>query len=97
MLVDDFCDSTGLAPSAVQALIEDGVLQAVFHTDGRVAGLLDDTLPSADELRARGFTVSREYDPDQLRSDEVEEDESDQVEQYVARTTWTLPEERASD
>lgn len=97
LLIDDFCDSTGLDPSAVQALIEDGVLQGVFHTDGRVAGLLDDALPSADELRARGLTVSSDYDPDQLRSDEVDEDESDQVEQYVARSTWTLPEKRASD
>lgn len=95
--VGDFCDSTGLDQSTVQALIQDGTLQAALHADGRIAGLLDDTLPTAEELRSLGLTVSSDYDPDLLRSDELDEDESYQVEEYAARPAWTMPEDRASD
>lgn len=95
--IGDFRNSTGLDQSSVQALIQDGTLQAALHADGRIAGLLDDTLPTAEELRSLGLTVSSDYDPDLRRSDELDEDKSNQVEEYTARPAWTMPEDRGSD
>lgn len=66
--VERFALSTGLDPSTIRALIEARHLQGLVDDQGHAVGIFDDTLPTADELRTMGLSVTHLYQPDDLGS-----------------------------
>ena len=68
--LERFALSTGLGQSTIRALIEEGPLHGLVDDQGHAIGIFDDTLPTADELRTMGLSVSHLYKPDDLGSSE---------------------------
>ena len=66
--VERFALSTGLDQSTIRALIEAGHFHGLVDDQGHGVGIFDDTLPTADELRTLGLSVSHLYQPDDLCS-----------------------------
>ena len=77
--MDDFCRVTGLDRATADALVREVRVEGAFHPDGRVAGIFDDVLPSAEQLRDWGFTIRDDYDPVALRSYEGDSDDEDEA------------------
>jgi hypothetical protein len=92
LLLDDFCQHTGLDSATVSTLVRTGKLEGLLRLDGRVFGLYDDVLPTAGDLRALGLVVRDDYDPDQFRSYVVEdgEDDGDDDEPDDGDSSWTI-------
>ena len=63
----DFCRGTGLSPSTVEALIQQGDIEGVVDLDGRAVGVFEDSLPSAEQLRQLGLPASPDYRPEGFR------------------------------
>lgn len=66
--VERFALGTGLEQSTIRALIEAGHFHGLGDDQGHAVGIFDDTLPTADELRNLGLSVSHLYRRDDLRS-----------------------------
>jgi hypothetical protein len=90
LLIDDFCRATGLDRATVEDLVRDTRVHGAFFPDGRVAGLFDDVLPSAADLRGWGLTVSGDYDPVLLRSYEVDDDDDFDEQTGTGASSWTI-------
>ena len=76
----DFCVATGLDVRDAEGLMADGRLPgALWRDKERTApfGLLDDTLPSREDLVALGLAVRADYDPANHRSVVLDEDDDD--------------------
>jgi hypothetical protein len=86
--VDEFRRSTGLDAASVERLVRDGAVEGISDLAGQVVGLFDDALPTAEELRSIGLPVNRDYDPDALRSNEVDIDDQDET--GSAAPSWTM-------
>lgn len=89
MLVEDFCRSTGLDPTTVESLMRTNQLEGVFDGAGRVVGLFDDVLPTAEQLGALGLSVRSDYHPDHHRS--YEDDSEDPDEPDDSGWSWDVP------
>lgn len=87
--LSDFCRSAGLEPPAVEALIRANQIEGATRLDGRVVGLFQDVLPTAEQLHDLGLIASSDYDPNDLRGfwDEGSDDPDASVD---AAETWTM-------
>jgi hypothetical protein len=96
VLLADFVQSVGLDQAKVEALIRTKEIQGLVGEDGRVVGLFEDALPTAEQLRRLGLPVSPGYNPDHLRGTEGEDDdEHDDLDTTVG--TWSLSEADRAD
>ena len=85
--VDGFSHSSGLDPATVERLVTNGVVEGVVDLNGRAVGLFDDALPTAEELQTIGIRVKGDYDPEALRSHEVDIDDPDTGD---ATPSWSM-------
>jgi len=77
---EDFCRSTGLDHATVENLMRtelDGISMWRDEELTRPFGIFDDALPSRQALVALGLSVRDDYDPDGLRSYELDEEDDD--------------------
>ncbi|GAA1760920.1 hypothetical protein GCM10009795_004200 [Nocardioides hankookensis] len=89
LMIDDFCRATGLDRATANAMLRDVKVEGLRHPDGRVAGIFDDVLPSADQLRDWGFEVRDDYDPVALRSYVDDSDDDDEVGE-TGSPSWSM-------
>lgn len=78
---EDFCRSTGLDHGTVENLMRTELRDISMWRDEELThpfGILDDALPTAQELAVLGLPVRDDYDPEALRSYEMGDDEEDQ-------------------
>ena len=69
--IEDFCRSTDLARTTVEALMRAGRFEGVLWSPeepSHPVGIFDDVLPSSETLAAMGLQVRADYDPEALRS-----------------------------
>jgi hypothetical protein len=68
---EDFCRSTGLDRDVVENLMRTELLNVALWSDKmrtRPFGIFDDALPTREALIGMGLPVSKQYDPEALRS-----------------------------
>ena len=76
LLVDDFCRSTGLGQDTVVDLMRTELRAAALWRGEELTdpfGIFDDMLPSREALVALGLEVRSGYEPDALRSVEMDD------------------------
>jgi hypothetical protein len=86
----EFCQATGLHEAIVADMVRDGILDGLLDQHGQLFGLFDDTLPSVEELKARGHVVNGAYDPEQFRSHVVEDYPDEPDDQGEGSSTWSM-------
>jgi hypothetical protein len=62
----------------------------LFRLDGDVVGLYDDVLRASADFRDLGLVIRAGYDPDQLRSCVLEDDEDEDDESDDGDSSWTI-------
>lgn len=87
----EFCRATALSPATVDALIRQGDIQGVVDVDRRAVALFEDSLPSAEQLRHLGLSVSPGYRPEDLRGSR--DDGEYTAEPFDGGSTWSMPPE----
>lgn len=76
LLVDDWCAATGLDRAVAETLLRTGAAEGVFRgADMQPMWFYDDVLPQREQLEEMGLTVNPEYDPDEMRSHSVTDDD----------------------
>jgi hypothetical protein len=90
LLAAEFLQATGLDEAVVDDMVERGDLDGLVDQQGRLFGLFDDALPSADHLRARGHVVDEAYDPELCRSRTVMDRADEPVDQGDVSPTWSM-------
>ncbi|WP_460796789.1 hypothetical protein [Nocardioides pacificus] len=91
VMIDDFCRATGLDRATVEELVREAKVEGAFHRDGRVAGLFDDVLPTAEQLGGWDLTVRGDYDPEDLRSYVGDSDDTFDAEVPASSgSSWTM-------
>ena len=89
MFAGDFAREVGIALAEVEALVNAGRIEGVYSGDGRLLGIFDDVVPSAEALRVLGVTVSDSYDAEALRSHITEADE-DTEQRPETGSSWSM-------
>jgi hypothetical protein len=90
LLASEFCQATGLDEATVAGLVASGSIEGLFDQQGRLMGVFDDGLPSASSLRARGLVVHGAYDPQLLRSYEVEDPADEEDDRGDVGPSWSM-------
>ena len=89
--VQRFAAGTGLDATTIASLIEAGRLDGLVDLQGHAVGLFEDPLPTADELRALGLSVSSRHRPEELRSHQDDSEDGELDPEEGAGSSWTMP------
>lgn len=89
LLVERFCEATGLTRAEVEPLLADGRVEGVYLENGQWHGLFDDVLPTREELLGWGLGIDPAYDPELLRSHDGPADD-DPDDDEPGDDSWTL-------